>query len=113
MLRTVSGVKDGAHASRHCQPKAMWRTSSRRISSISRRTAWLVALWTVDLNTSMRISSAAHTRLAKRSSSTCSSPQSEEHTSELQSRLHIVCRLLLEKKKQKVRTLPAGSVLRE
>src|SRR2546422_7403168 len=28
------------------------------------------------------------------------SKRSEEHTSELQSRLHIVCRLLLEKKKQ-------------
>src|SRR2546422_6930692 len=30
--------------------------------------------------------------------------RSEEHTSELQSRLHLVCRLLLEKKKQKSRT---------
>src|SRR2546422_6168597 len=29
--------------------------------------------------------------------------RSEEHTSELQSRLHLVCRLLLEKKKQKDR----------
>src|SRR2546422_5776964 len=29
--------------------------------------------------------------------------RSEEHTSELQSRLHLVCRLLLEKKKTKVR----------
>src|SRR2546429_1779781 len=28
--------------------------------------------------------------------------RSEEHTSELQSRLHLVCRLLLEKKKNKV-----------
>src|SRR3989449_2685794 len=28
------------------------------------------------------------------------SPRSEEHTSELQSRLHLVCRLLLEKKKK-------------
>src|SRR2546422_7689409 len=28
-------------------------------------------------------------------------PRSEEHTSELQSRLHLVCRLLLEKKKKK------------
>src|SRR2546422_2617613 len=28
--------------------------------------------------------------------------RSEEHTSELQSRLHIVCRLLLEKKKRKL-----------
>src|SRR2546429_9026535 len=33
-----------------------------------------------------------------------SNPRSEEHTSELQSRLHLVCRLLLEKKKNKVRT---------
>src|SRR5690554_7028715 len=29
-------------------------------------------------------------------------PRSEEHTSELQSRPHLVCRLLLEKKKQTV-----------
>src|SRR5256884_8336583 len=29
--------------------------------------------------------------------SACSFPRSEEHTSELQSRLHLVCRLLLEK----------------
>src|SRR2546422_2133196 len=31
----------------------------------------------------------------------CDGPRSEEHTSELQSRLHLVCRLLLEKKKKK------------
>src|SRR2546422_7702253 len=30
----------------------------------------------------------------------CKTRRSEEHTSELQSRLHLVCRLLLEKKKQ-------------
>src|SRR2546429_6366868 len=30
----------------------------------------------------------------------CSRSRSEEHTSELQSRLHLVCRLLLEKKKK-------------
>src|SRR2546429_6981402 len=30
--------------------------------------------------------------------------RSEEHTSELQSRLHLVCRLLLEKKKTKMST---------
>src|SRR2546429_4004889 len=34
-------------------------------------------------------------------SSTSLSMRSEEHTSELQSRLHLVCRLLLEKKKNK------------
>src|SRR5687768_18326794 len=32
-------------------------------------------------------------------------PRSEEHTSELQSRLHLVCRLLLEKKKKKQKTI--------
>src|SRR2546422_5701657 len=30
--------------------------------------------------------------------------RSEEHTSELQSRLHLVCRLLLEKKKRRMRS---------
>src|SRR5216684_449563 len=33
--------------------------------------------------------------------STWAAMRSEEHTSELQSRLHLVCRLLLEKKKKK------------
>src|SRR2546422_2948191 len=32
--------------------------------------------------------------------------RSEEHTSELQSRLHLVCRLLLEKKKNTAATIP-------
>src|SRR3712207_8283381 len=34
--------------------------------------------------------------------SPCLSPRSEEHTSELQSRQYLVCRLLLEKKKYKL-----------
>src|SRR2546422_2911548 len=36
--------------------------------------------------------------------------RSEEHTSELQSRLHLVCRLLLEKKKTETRA-EAGAIL--
>src|ERR1041385_9401625 len=36
-------------------------------------------------------------------------PRSEEHTSELQSRLHLVCRLLLEKKKLSTARLPDPS----
>src|SRR2546422_5756004 len=31
--------------------------------------------------------------------------RSEEHTSELQSRLHLVCRLLLEKKKKQIKNM--------
>src|SRR6266436_316585 len=37
-------------------------------------------------------------------SASARSARSEEHTSELQSRLHLVCRLLLEKKKKKIST---------
>src|SRR5476651_2745499 len=36
-----------------------------------------------------------------------SSPRSEEHTSELQSRQYLVCRLLLEKKKNHITTHPS------
>src|SRR5205809_4575315 len=39
--------------------------------------------------------------------------RSEEHTSELQSRLHLVCRLLLEKKKQQYHRLPERREHRE
>src|SRR3712207_8323997 len=38
------------------------------------------------------------------------SPRSEEHTSELQSRQYLVCRLLLEKKKKYTTYLSYGSV---
>src|SRR5687768_17933730 len=48
-----------------------------------------------------RASSAAGTLTLGRSSA---SNRSEEHTSELQSRLHLVCRLLLEKKKSSWQT---------
>src|SRR5947209_13473568 len=43
---------------------------------------------------------------AARSHSGSSSGRSEEHTSELQSRQYLVCRLLLEKKKKKKKTKP-------
>src|SRR2546429_1229415 len=36
--------------------------------------------------------------------------RSEEHTSELQSRLHLVCRLLLEKKKKKDQERPGATL---
>src|SRR2546422_1240524 len=38
--------------------------------------------------------------------------RSEEHTSELQSRLHLVCRLLLEKKKKKTKTMKVHNTQR-
>src|SRR5687768_18039957 len=39
------------------------------------------------------------------------SPRSEEHTSELQSRLHLVCRLLLEKKKKSMTRIGPACML--
>src|SRR2546422_8525542 len=44
-----------------------------------------------------------------RTTSSSSVSRSEEHTSELQSRLHLVCRLLLEKKKNNKKLTPRGS----
>src|SRR2546422_8403264 len=38
--------------------------------------------------------------------------RSEEHTSELQSRLHLVCRLLLEKKNKRDRSFPGALLFR-
>src|SRR2546422_7184240 len=43
----------------------------------------------------------AHSRTAR-------ARRSEEHTSELQSRLHLVCRLLLEKKKEAIALVEEG-----
>src|SRR5690554_7492875 len=57
----------------------------------------------------LRILTCNAARLAQKSFRACSSfkdlkdERSEEHTSELQSRPHLVCRLLLEKKKKKIK----------
>src|SRR2546429_5410571 len=53
---------------------------------------------------SARPGATRRTPPAGRSGTRCWCRRSEEHTSELQSRLHLVCRLLLEKKK-KIRPL--------
>src|SRR2546422_4388636 len=48
-----------------------------------------------------RVRCGRHPRSPTHSSPpTAATPRSEEHTSELQSRLHLVCRLLLEKKNE-------------
>src|SRR2546422_4584355 len=47
-----------------------------------------------------RAKSSKALRCTRSSSGLAEGRRSEEHTSELQSRLHLVCRLLLEKKKE-------------
>src|SRR3712207_7048103 len=49
-------------------------------------------------------SSSGWTCATARRCAPCSSARSEEHTSELQSRQYLVCRLLLEKKKKNYNT---------
>src|SRR5256884_719972 len=49
----------------------------------------------------MRCDSAVFTLTPRRAATSLVVFRSEEHTSELQSRLHLVCRLLLEKKKNR------------
>src|SRR2546429_10025609 len=55
------------------------------------RERWLAERWTV---------SDEYDRADYRGFGEAAPTRSEEHTSELQSRLHLVCRLLLEKKKK-------------
>src|SRR2546422_2015339 len=54
------------------------------------------------LDRSRTSSPPAPPALKSSSKTYCSIARSEEHTSELQSRLHLVCRLLLEKKKNNI-----------
>src|SRR2546429_1716161 len=63
--------------------------------------------WGCDARTSLR-SCSATSRCATTSFWPCAA-RSEEHTSELQSRLHLVCRLLLEKKKKHSTTIVTTS----
>src|SRR2546422_4990376 len=70
---------------------------SRRLVAGSRYNA-SVASRAASVNLSER---TARARGSLRQASIAARVRSEEHTSELQSRLHLVCRLLLEKKKKK------------
>src|SRR5690348_17632560 len=74
-------------------------------------------IYTLSLHDALPISDSGRSR---RSASRCAcpatrpafgAPRSEEHTSELQSPVHLVCRLLLEKKKKKKSALDAHSCL--
>src|SRR2546422_4923577 len=56
----------------------------------------LLAVWGVQLTS--RLSISVDDAPSSSAVVSCANRRSEEHTSELQSRLHLVCRLLLEKK---------------
>src|SRR2546422_8195194 len=67
-------------------------------------------IYTLSLHDALPISTSASWCFVERATTAATGwwwrgnclPRSEEHTSELQSRLHLVCRLLLEKKKKNI-----------
>src|SRR2546429_3068290 len=103
-------------------PSAPWRTSrspsARRLfcffSSRRRHTRcsrdWSSDVCSSDLPYQAQLRILHHFRAIF----CCRMQRSEEHTSELQSRLHLVCRLLLEKKKKpitQITILPTSSLI--
>src|SRR5258707_5862841 len=91
---SFSDLDDGPN----CEPHSDGKSSSRRTFPIlgPRAGGYLRAIAGIDDAGANRPD--AHLRLRK--PPPASSMRSEEHTSELQSRQYLVCRLLLEKKKQ-------------
>src|SRR6185503_21166181 len=65
-------------------------------------------IYTLSLHDALPISTACGCRPTAPTAAParCRTGRSEEHTSELQSRLHLVCRLLLEKKKMIKQPVP-------
>src|SRR5699024_11707168 len=59
-----------------------------------------LSVWETGHSTSANTSNVSYELSISRPSNVSSSTRSEEHTSELQSRFDLVCRLLLEKKKR-------------
>src|SRR2546422_2025767 len=71
------------------------RTQARDLAARLGRAGWFAPIGDLDLRAACLVREA----LAS-ASPLADAVRSEEHTSELQSRLHLVCRLLLEKKNQ-------------
>src|SRR2546422_11430236 len=83
--------------SRSCRDR---RCSKRSRAACAR--AWSQVASAPDAGTmSMQSTGQGATHRSQPEQSSVTTVRSEEHTSELQSRLHLVCRLLLEKKKKK------------
>src|SRR2546422_3185869 len=73
-------------------------------SALSLRRAQIANRWEIELGGN---ASLHQVKQCRDRGSGESQERSEEHTSELQSRLHLVCRLLLEKKKKKQKNTKA------
>src|SRR5690625_6933028 len=86
---TASGPHCITHSPRPRAPSRSWRRTRDRLSPER-------MIWCLTVRNWAAAQFVSTTRKCNRRYSAC---RSEEHTSELQSRGHLVCRLLLEKKK--------------
>src|SRR2546422_6741699 len=94
----------------NCTPVRSSPSASILVTALATFTSTLPPPGTIPSSTAERVArSASSVRVLRYlSSASLGAPtlitatRSEEHTSELQSRLHLVCRLLLEKKKKKM-----------
>src|SRR3989449_3280659 len=89
MMLILMVARRGGEGERHVRSGAWtgWRPTHLLGTKVSGKTLGLIGLGRIGRAVARR----AHHGFGMRS---------EEHTSELQSRLHLVCRLLLEKKKE-------------
>src|SRR5207253_10505423 len=78
------------------------RSRSRSQARRRRRAARAASFCTPERRSGSGIPRRSKRRVPDSTASRSSCSRSEEHTSELQSRGHLVCRLLLEKKKNKI-----------
>src|SRR2546429_7319350 len=76
-------------------------TATTEIYTLSLHDALPISFSTIIFKAHLRSVACGKTKIRRRF--TYFGLRSEEHTSELQSRLHLVCRLLLEKKKTAIR----------
>src|SRR2546429_2711896 len=86
-----------------------YTTLFRSVQSATARAAWMVGACGMAPE-QIEVNGGSNGRTTKKTlderREKISKRRSEEHTSELQSRLHLVCRLLLEKKKKQKVTSP-------
>src|SRR5687768_17751419 len=97
MIRSMTGFGEAERETEAGTLRVEIRTVNHRHLSVNFRTPASLAKWEPQMRDWLRAHlSRGHANVAVR----LEPARSEEHTSELQSRLHLVCRLLLEKKKQ-------------
>src|SRR6516164_7287983 len=90
----IASMRSSASCAREVRRK---QTAASSLTRLLATISALAGIWKKSLNTYS--SSPAGSAVAISVKIDCTA-RSEEHTSELQSQFHLVCRLLLEKKKQ-------------